>query len=165
MFSEIGLLCGHDAVSGSASGSRIVVFHPCVCVRGEWGVTVLEAGGFGGRAWVVVTRVSERGCNQYTPRPAAVDPCPNPALPFMSCHSLCKILTHAGHLQLIEDWYYTSGKLAILKGTLMMEVVSTPETSVSFYQTTRLNIRRQSLHTRRRENLKSYLAKLGPHMF
>jgi hypothetical protein len=39
---------------------------------------------------------------------------------------------------------------------LMMEAASTPETSVSFYQTTRRNNPEDShLHTRRRENLKS----------
>jgi hypothetical protein len=38
---------------------------------------------------------------------------------------------------------------------LMMEAVSTSETSVSFYQTTRRNIAEDShLHTHRRENLK-----------
>jgi hypothetical protein len=39
----------------------------------------------------------------------------------------------------------------------MMEVVSTSETSVNFYDTTRRNIPEDSrLHTRRRENLKSH---------
>jgi hypothetical protein len=38
---------------------------------------------------------------------------------------------------------------------LMMEMVSTSETSVNFYQTTRRNIPEGShIHTRRRENLK-----------
>jgi hypothetical protein len=38
---------------------------------------------------------------------------------------------------------------------LIMEAVSTPETSENFYQTTRRNIPEDShLHTRRRENLK-----------
>jgi hypothetical protein len=48
----------------------------------------------------------------------------------------------------------------LLGGTivLMMEAVSTYETSVNFYQTTRRNIPEDShLHTRRRENLKSHL--------
>jgi hypothetical protein len=41
---------------------------------------------------------------------------------------------------------------------LMMETVSTFETSVYFYETTRRNIPEDSLlHTRRRENLKSHL--------
>jgi hypothetical protein len=41
---------------------------------------------------------------------------------------------------------------------LMMEAVSTSETLVSVYQTTRRNIPEDShLHTRRRENLKSHL--------
>jgi hypothetical protein len=40
--------------------------------------------------------------------------------------------------------------------SLMIEAVSTPETSVSIYQVTRRNIPKDShLHTRRRENLKS----------
>jgi hypothetical protein len=40
----------------------------------------------------------------------------------------------------------------------MMEAVSTSETSVNFYQTTRRNIPEDShLRTRRRENLISYL--------
>jgi hypothetical protein len=40
---------------------------------------------------------------------------------------------------------------------LMMEAVSTSETLVNFYQTTRRNNPEDShLHTRRRENLKSY---------
>jgi hypothetical protein len=40
---------------------------------------------------------------------------------------------------------------------LMMETVSTSETSVNFYETIRRNIPEDShLHTRRRENLKSY---------
>jgi hypothetical protein len=39
---------------------------------------------------------------------------------------------------------------------LMMEAVSTSETPVSFYETTRRNIPQDiHLHTRRRENLKS----------
>jgi hypothetical protein len=39
----------------------------------------------------------------------------------------------------------------------MMEAVSTPETSVNIYQTTRRNIPEDShFHTRRRENLKSH---------
>jgi hypothetical protein len=38
-----------------------------------------------------------------------------------------------------------------------MEAISTPETSVSIYQTARRNIPEDShLHTRRRENLKSH---------
>jgi hypothetical protein len=41
---------------------------------------------------------------------------------------------------------------------LMMEAVSTSETSVNFYQTTRSNITEDThLHTRRQENLKSHL--------
>jgi hypothetical protein len=40
---------------------------------------------------------------------------------------------------------------------LMMEAVSTSETSVNFYETTRRNIPEGChLHTRRRENLKSH---------
>jgi hypothetical protein len=40
---------------------------------------------------------------------------------------------------------------------LMMEAASTSETSVNFYQTTRrYNPEDSHLHTRRRENLKSY---------
>jgi hypothetical protein len=40
---------------------------------------------------------------------------------------------------------------------LMMEAASISETSVSFYQTTRCNIPKDShLHNRRRENLKSH---------
>jgi hypothetical protein len=42
-----------------------------------------------------------------------------------------------------------------------METVSTSETSVDFYQTTRRNIREDGhIHTRRRENLKFYLKEL-----
>jgi hypothetical protein len=45
-----------------------------------------------------------------------------------------------------------------LLNALMIEAVSTSETSVNFYQTTRRNIPENShLHTRRRENLKSQL--------
>jgi hypothetical protein len=41
---------------------------------------------------------------------------------------------------------------------LMMEAASTSETSVNFYQTTRrYNTEDSHVHTRRRENLKSYL--------
>jgi hypothetical protein len=41
---------------------------------------------------------------------------------------------------------------------LMMEAASTSETSINFYQTTRrCNPEDSQLHTRRRENLKSYL--------
>jgi hypothetical protein len=40
----------------------------------------------------------------------------------------------------------------------MMEAISTSESSVSFYQTTRRNIPEDShLHTRRHENLKCHL--------
>jgi hypothetical protein len=40
---------------------------------------------------------------------------------------------------------------------LMMEAASTSETPVNFYKTTRRNIPEDGhLHTRRRENLKSY---------
>jgi hypothetical protein len=40
----------------------------------------------------------------------------------------------------------------------MMEAVSTSETSVNFYQTTRRNILQDShIRTRRRENLKSHV--------
>jgi hypothetical protein len=43
--------------------------------------------------------------------------------------------------------------------TLMMEALSTSETSVILYETTRRNIPEDShIHTRRRENLKSYFA-------
>jgi hypothetical protein len=46
---------------------------------------------------------------------------------------------------------------------MMMEAVSTSETSVNCYQTTRRNIPEDShLHTRRRENLKSHLIFLLP---
>jgi hypothetical protein len=41
---------------------------------------------------------------------------------------------------------------------MMMEAASTSETSVNFYQTVRRNTPEDSLHTRRRENLKSNLA-------
>jgi hypothetical protein len=40
---------------------------------------------------------------------------------------------------------------------LMMEAASTSETSIDFYQILRRNIPEESLHTRRRENLKSHL--------
>jgi hypothetical protein len=40
--------------------------------------------------------------------------------------------------------------------SLMMEAASTSETLVNFYQITRRNIPEDSLHTRRRENLKSH---------
>jgi hypothetical protein len=44
-------------------------------------------------------------------------------------------------------------------GALMMEVASTYETSVNFYQTTRRNNPEEShLHTRRRENLKYHFS-------
>jgi hypothetical protein len=42
-----------------------------------------------------------------------------------------------------------------------MEAVSTSETSVNFYQTTMFYIPENSLHIRRRENLKSYLHRLS----
>jgi hypothetical protein len=43
----------------------------------------------------------------------------------------------------------------------MVEAASTSETSVNFYQTTRRNNTEDSqLHTRRRENLKSYQVSL-----
>jgi hypothetical protein len=43
----------------------------------------------------------------------------------------------------------------------MMETVSTSETSVNFYQTTRRNIPEdRHAHTRRRENLKSQFSML-----
>jgi hypothetical protein len=43
------------------------------------------------------------------------------------------------------------------KSALMMEAASTCETSVNFYQTTQqYNPEDGHLHTRRRENLKSY---------
>jgi hypothetical protein len=46
---------------------------------------------------------------------------------------------------------------------LMMEAVSTSETSVNFYQTTRPNIPEDSyLHTGRRENLKSHKTYVEP---
>jgi hypothetical protein len=46
--------------------------------------------------------------------------------------------------------------LAEVLFALMMQAVSTSETSANFYQTTRRNILEDShLHTRRRENLKS----------
>jgi hypothetical protein len=52
---------------------------------------------------------------------------------------------------------------------LMMEVASSSETSVNFYQTTRrYNPEDSHLHSRRRENLKSYLAPsalLDPRIF
>jgi hypothetical protein len=44
---------------------------------------------------------------------------------------------------------------------LMMEAASTSQTSVNFYQTTRrYNPEDSHLHTRRRENIRSYLANL-----
>jgi hypothetical protein len=44
---------------------------------------------------------------------------------------------------------------------LMMEAVSTSETSVNFYETTRRNISEDShLFTRRRENLKSHFEEI-----
>jgi hypothetical protein len=43
--------------------------------------------------------------------------------------------------------------------TLMMEAVSSSETSVNIYQTTRRCI--SDIHTRRRENLKSHLSATG----
>jgi hypothetical protein len=47
--------------------------------------------------------------------------------------------------------------LVFLAIALMMEAASTSETWVNFYQTTRRNNPEDShLHTRRRENLKSY---------
>jgi hypothetical protein len=47
-----------------------------------------------------------------------------------------------------------------------MEAANTSETSIHFYQTTRLNIPEDShLHTRRRENLKSHLIKRGRSLF
>jgi hypothetical protein len=50
----------------------------------------------------------------------------------------------------------SSGPTSII--ALMMEAVSTSETSVNFYQATRRNIEEDiHLHTRRRENLKSHL--------
>jgi hypothetical protein len=43
----------------------------------------------------------------------------------------------------------------------MMEAVSTSETSVNFYETTRRNILEDShLHTHRHENLKSHIAEV-----
>jgi hypothetical protein len=47
--------------------------------------------------------------------------------------------------------------MAVFCIALMMEAVSASETSVNFYQTTRrYNPDDSHLHTRRRENLKSY---------
>jgi hypothetical protein len=44
----------------------------------------------------------------------------------------------------------------------MMKAVSTPETSVNFYKTTRRNISEDgNLHTSRRENMKSRLSKIS----
>jgi hypothetical protein len=50
-----------------------------------------------------------------------------------------------------------TGNCLIHHQALMMEAASTSETSVSFYQTTQRNIPEDSLHFRRRENLKSQL--------
>jgi hypothetical protein len=48
---------------------------------------------------------------------------------------------------------------------LMMEAASTSETLVNFYQTTRrYNPEDSHLHTRRLENLKSYLIQLHSHL-
>jgi hypothetical protein len=45
-----------------------------------------------------------------------------------------------------------------MNNALMMEATSTSETSANFYQTTRCcNPEDSHLHTRRRENLKSYM--------
>jgi hypothetical protein len=49
------------------------------------------------------------------------------------------------------------GVYSIVRSILMIESVSTSETSVNFYETTRRNIPEgRHLHTRRRENLKSH---------
>jgi hypothetical protein len=51
---------------------------------------------------------------------------------------------------------------AMMEAALMMKTVSTSETSVNFYQTTRRNNSEDShLHTRRRENLKSHNIKVS----
>jgi hypothetical protein len=48
---------------------------------------------------------------------------------------------------------------------LMTEAASTSEALVNFYQTTRRNNPEDShLHTRRRENLKFHLVRIGPHI-
>jgi hypothetical protein len=50
-----------------------------------------------------------------------------------------------------------------LPGALMMEAVSTSETSVNFYVTTRRNTPEGCyLHTRRRESLKSHINYMKP---
>jgi hypothetical protein len=56
---------------------------------------------------------------------------------------------------------------SIIRGiTLMMEALSTSETSVNLYETTRRNIQEnRHLHTRHRENLKSQLGKFTQHSF
>jgi hypothetical protein len=72
-------------------------------------------------------------------------------------------LVAAPKLIVLNDEYYNPGikskdillKMAII--ALMMEAVSTSETSVNIYQTAGRNIPEDShLHTRRRENLKSH---------
>jgi hypothetical protein len=58
-------------------------------------------------------------------------------------------------------WVVASCSLVEVFITLMMEAVITSETLVNFYQTTRRNNPEGShLHSRRRDNLKSYISYL-----
>jgi hypothetical protein len=58
----------------------------------------------------------------------------------------------------LSDWSSRGSLIA-----LMMEIISTSETSINSYQTTRReNLEDSHLHTRHRENLKSHLAEIYP---
>jgi hypothetical protein len=69
----------------------------------------------------------------------------------------CSSLTIQG-LKMIVFWDVAPCNLGLCPDALMMEAVSTSETSVSLYQPTRRNIPEDShLHTRRRKNLISHI--------
>jgi hypothetical protein len=74
--------------------------------------------------------------------------------PPFSCYLLP--LTSKHFSTLFSDSLYVLPLMSETK-FLMMEAASSSETSVNFYQTTERNIPEDSLHTRRRENLKSHL--------
>jgi glycyl-tRNA synthetase alpha subunit len=62
---------------------------------------------------------------------------------------------------LVEVYRSFIGACCLHHQALMMEAVSTSETSVNFYQTTRGNIPEDShLHTHRHQNLKSHQVRL-----
>jgi hypothetical protein len=73
---------------------------------------------------------------------------------------LCAVLRSSFTLKMAVFWVVASCSLlaAFIISAPMMAAVSTSETSVNVYQTTRCNNTEDShLHTRRRENLKSHI--------